>query len=338
MIVGDEDGRVAWIEHTGALRDGVPVFAVPRYFQQQAQDVKFGALVTPVGVDWDGDGDEDLVCGNTAGQIGFVENLGGGNQPRWAAPHLLKADGRTIRVAAGPNGSIQGPAEAKWGYTSLSVADWDHDGRLDIMTNSIWGRIEWYRNLGGHPIRLAAANPVVVEWKSPPPKPAWNWWNPASNELVTQWRTRPVVIDLDRDGLNDLVMLDHEGYLALFRREKTENHLVLHPGERIFTDSEGQPLQWNANRAGKSGRRQMCFGDWNRDGKVDLILDGRNVDYWENVSTADHPWAFANRGPMSDHRLAGHTTSPTTVDWDGDGVREILVGAEDGFIYRLPPQ
>jgi hypothetical protein len=31
--------------------------------------------------------------------------------------------------------------------------------------------------------------------------------------------------------------------------------------------------------------------------------------------------------------LAGHTTSPTTVDWDRDGVRDLLVGAEDGRFY-----
>ncbi len=46
LIVGDEDGRVAWIEHTGQLQDGMPVFAAPRYFEQQADTLKFGALAT----------------------------------------------------------------------------------------------------------------------------------------------------------------------------------------------------------------------------------------------------------------------------------------------------
>ena len=40
-------------------------------------EVKFGALCTPVGVDWDGDGDFDIISGNTAGYIGFIENLSG---------------------------------------------------------------------------------------------------------------------------------------------------------------------------------------------------------------------------------------------------------------------
>lgn len=53
-----------------------------------------------------------------------------------------------LRIMAGPNGSIQGPCEAKWGYTTLSVADWDHDGRPDLVVNSIWGKVVWFRNVG----------------------------------------------------------------------------------------------------------------------------------------------------------------------------------------------
>ena len=76
----------------------------PVYFQQQADTLKFGALATPFAHDWDGDGDEDILCGNTAGYIGLFENLGRGENglPKWSAPELLKADGKTFRVLAGP--------------------------------------------------------------------------------------------------------------------------------------------------------------------------------------------------------------------------------------------
>lgn len=33
--------------------------------------------------------------------------------------------------------------------------------------------------------------------------------------------------------------------------------------------------------------------------------------------------------------LAGHTTNPTVVDWNGDGLDDLLVGAEDGCFYYL---
>ena len=129
LVVGDEDGRVALIEHTGKVKDGMPVFKSPFYFKQKADNVKFGALATPVGVDWDNDGDDDIITGNSAGYISFIENLGmNGQTPKWAAPKLLESEGKVIRIQAGDNGSIQGPAEAKWGYTTVAVADWDGDG------------------------------------------------------------------------------------------------------------------------------------------------------------------------------------------------------------------
>ncbi len=316
-----------------------PISCHRSIFSSVRRYVKCGALVTPVSVDWDEDGDEDLLCGNTAGYLAFIENLDGGAPPQWAPPRLLTADGQAIRLQAGPNGSIQGPCEAKWGYTTLNVADWNHDGRLDIVANSIWGKIVWFENAGtpGHP-QLKPAASVCVDWPADgkPPKPAWTWWDPAPHELATQWRTTPVVIDLDRDGLNDLVMLDHEGYLAFFRRQRAADRLVLQPGQRLFTDAQGQPLRLNANRAGRSGRRQFCFADWDGDGRLDLLVDSRSVNLLRNVSTPDHPWAFQDEGPLDDRHLAGHNTSPTVVDWNRDGRPDLLIGAEDGHLYYRP--
>jgi hypothetical protein len=314
----------------------MPQFAEPRFFQQEADAVKFGALVTPVSVDWDADGDDDLVCGNTAGHIGWIENLDGGNPPKWAAPLLVEAGGEVIRIQAGPNGSIQGPCEAKWGYTVPNVADWDHDGLPDLIVNSIWGQVIWFRNVGTRQApRLAAAEPIEVEWAGNPPKPAWTWWEPKHKSLVTQWRTTPAVIDHNHDELNDLVMLDHEGFLAFFQRDRQAGALVLLPPRRIFTDLHRRPLQLNPGVAGRSGRRKFCFADWDQDGMVDVLLNDRNVNLLrctrENAVTG-----YRDLGGLGDQILAGHTTSPTVVDWDQNGVPDLLVGAEDGYLYYMP--
>lgn len=359
LVVGDEDGRVALAEHTGKVVDGLPQFLPPVYFQQEPEFVKFGALATPVSFDWDGDGDEDLLCGNTAGYIGFIENLDGGNPPRWAPPVRLKVGDEVFRVQAGPNGSIQGPCEAKWGYTTFSIADWDGDGLPDVVLNSILGRVAWLHNIGTRTApQLAAPEPVDVAWElesnSTPPKPAWTWWTPAPGELAPEWRTTPVAVDWTGDGLCDLVMLDHEGYLALYERFRDGDRLRLKPGRRAFrlegdgafdgnhqqvgTDATG--LRLNAGTAGKSGRRKLCVVDWNRDGKLDLIVNSANANILLNLGERDGVTMFRDLGPVDALKLAGHDTSPTTVDWNNDGPRELLLGAEDGHFYYLdrPPE
>jgi hypothetical protein len=399
LIVGQEDGRVAFIENTGKLREGRPLFEQPRFFQQEADEVKFGVLATPVGFDWDGDGDTDLLAGNSAGYIGFIENLGG-TPARWAASKCLEADGKVIRILAGANGSIQGPAEAKWGYTTISVADWDHDGLPDIIANSIWGKVIWFRNVGSRTSpRLASAAPIEVAWPADAtPRPPWNWWSPSSTELATEWRTTPVVFDLDQDGLNDLVMLDSEGFLAFFRRERSNGKLVLLPGRRAISVEEGTPsafdgghksvtrdvsgknrndlaypdvdgqvyflrnddvvarpaqgaaggtlaegaksgprLRLNAGWAGRSGRRKLCVADVNQDGRPDLLVNGQNANLLLNVTPAGSQgeWVLKDTGSVAETVLAGHDTSPTVIDLDGDGKSDVLIGAEDGFFYHL---
>ncbi|MDR0901751.1 MAG: VCBS repeat-containing protein [Opitutaceae bacterium] len=365
LVVAQEDGRVALLENTGNIimpgrratpgsapsASGIPEFKPPRFFRQEADHVKFGVLTAPAAVDWDGDGLVDIVAGNSAGEMAFIKNLGG-NPVRWAAPEYLEAGGRRIWIQAGYNGSIQGPCEAKWGYANIHVADWDGDGLPDIMANSIIGKIIWYKNTGtrARP-KLAAAQPVRAAWDGPAKKPAWNWWEPVDGELVLQWRCTPYMIDIDGDGLLDLVAPDHEGYLAFFKHVVRDgNHLVL-PGRRIFRmrglsefDSRGVAradgardgaLRMNHGLAGGSGRRTFEFTDWDGDGKTDLLVNSVNINFYKNVSEKPGEWVFKDMGPVDGRKLAGHSTAPATADWDGDGIPELLAGAEDGFFYML---
>lgn len=339
LIVGDEDGRVAFIENTGTLSDSrMPVFKKPVYFQQVADTLKCGALATPVGVDWDGDGDVDIVSGNTAGYIEFFENLSGPKvaTPKWAAPRQLEVDGKPFRIMAGPNGSIQGPAEAKWGYTTLNVADWDADGLPDIVVNAIWGKVQFLRNIGTRQApKLAAPVSIEVEWEGAAPKPAWVWWSPKGKELVTQWRTTPTLYDFNNDGLLDLAMLDHEGYLAFFERAKKDGRLVLKAPRRAFVDEAGKPLQLNTKTAGGSGRRKLCVTDWDGDGKFDFLLNSANADFLRQVEYKDGNWVMKNAGTLAERNIEGHDVSPTVVDFDGDNVPDFLGGAEDGRFYFM---
>ena len=327
LIVGDEDGRVALVENTGQLRQGAPVFQPPVYFQQQADTLKFGALATPYGCDWDQDGDTDIVCGNTAGQIGWFENLGMGQNelPIWNAPKLLNlknADGATepFRIMAGPSGSIQGPAEAKWGYTTLSVADWDGDGVGDIIYNSIYGRLGLLINDGGELV----ARELDTGVRELPP--AWCWWQTPSNATLTQWRTTPVAIDFDGDQTLDLVLLDQEGYLTL-RSAAGE-------AQRVFIDENNRPLRLNAKSCGGSGRVKLCVVDWDGDGRLDVLTNSENATWYRNCEERDGKIVLKKVGNLARRNVAGHTSSPTVIDWKGTGRPDLIVGAENGRIYH----
>jgi hypothetical protein len=104
----------------------------------------------------------------------------------------------------------------------------------------------------------------------------------------------------------------------------------------VFRDSEGSSLRLNEHEAGGSGRRKFTLADWDSDGRLDLLVNSKSVDLWRNVSDQPGQYVFQHIGTLDTRVLAGHTTSPTTVDWDRNGEPDLLIGAEDGFFYYLP--
>ena len=84
---------------------------------------------------------------------------------------------------------------------------------------------------------------------------------------------------------------------------------------------------------GRGGRRTFCVADWDGDGKMDLLLNSApNVNFFRGLGRdAQGRWKFKDEGPVSTHVLAGHATKPTYMA----STRELLIGAEDGFIYRV---
>jgi hypothetical protein len=87
----------------------------------------------PYAVDWDGDGDVDLVVGNFAGTFYLFKGEGKGKYA--PEPEQLKADDKPLQI--------------KGHHSDPFVIDWDGDGDLDLLSGSTEGGLQWAENTAG---------------------------------------------------------------------------------------------------------------------------------------------------------------------------------------------
>ncbi|WP_338359158.1 VCBS repeat-containing protein [Yeosuana marina] len=332
ILAGDEDGKVSLLKNTGRIIDGMPEFLPPQFLQQEAKYVDLGALSTPRVFDWDGDGLDDILSGNGAGNIYFVKNLGGA-YPVWDVPKLLTIDSVPIRVIA--KEALPHTEEPHWGYTTIDVGDWNGDGLPDIVLNEHNGNMVWFENKGSRTQpKLSNPKPIEVAWENKPQKPAWTPGVSKGDELLAPWRTSPFIMDYNNDGLNDLVMLDYEGYLVVYPRFKQGDKLMLGHPQRNFIFPDGSPILLNQKKGSSSGRLKITFADWDGDGLKDLIFSSKPaVDWMKNMDVNDGKMVFQYMGRVVSSVLMGHTDGPVVSDFNADGIPDLLVGTETGVLY-----
>jgi hypothetical protein len=345
ILMGNEDGRPTWFEH---LADGK--LGEERLLLQRDAVVDAGCLSVPVACDWDGDGDFDLLVGDSSGFVEYFENTSGKAEEFSYAPgRRLDANGTKLRVQAGNAGSIQGPDEAKYGYTMPEVTDWDQDGDLDLLLSDVKGENIFYENIGGRTKpKLTAGRSLLVDWPGKPPKPSWVWWTPGPSELVTPWRCQPAAVDWDGDGLTDYVTVDHEGYLAFYQAFQKNGEKWLRPGQRVFKTEDGNAIRLSELAGGQAGRARVRIVDWDGDGDLDILHNAHhlfgeaqtllktvtNVGWYENVGSKSEA-VFHWRGELIKKEIpmsSEHSTTPELIDLDGDGRLDLLLGGEDGKI------
>ncbi len=155
------------------------------------KEILEGICTRPTAVDWDGDGDLDLVVGNFAG--GFYLFLGEGEGRFHPQPEPLRTGGGRL--------TIQGH------HSDPFVVDWDGDGDLDLMSGSSVGGVFWAENTAGTG-RLPELKPfeTLIEpgRRTPSGKPL------TEDDLQGPAQaTRIWVDDVDEDGSLDILVGDN---------------------------------------------------------------------------------------------------------------------------------
>lgn len=200
----DNDGRMDFL--TGSISGKVYLyrrkpngtFGLPEVLKKEVSGILGkGTAVLNVGApsavamaDWFGKGKLDLFIGTGEGSVYVVPNEGTRQEPLFTRTERLKAAGRNISA----EGGMAGPC----------IADWDGDGKLDLVLGCGSGRVVWYRNTG------AAGQPTLAEGVTL--VPAFKDSQDSSdfaNPKRSAGNAKVCVADWNGDGLPDLVVGDY---------------------------------------------------------------------------------------------------------------------------------
>jgi hypothetical protein len=158
---------------------------------RHGKPINVGSAASAFAVDWDGNGTLDLLVGNVLGEVYFIPNEGKGKELAFGTPRRLEAAGQPLKVS---------------GDAAPVAADWDGDGRLDLLVGAEDGSVVWYRNVGSaREPKLEAARTLVG--KSPV------GWGGDDRRGPGEWglRVKPCVVDWHGDGRLALLLGDRCG-------------------------------------------------------------------------------------------------------------------------------
>lgn len=200
-------------------------------------------------VDWDEDGDMDLLVGEYDGHVHYFQNIGTATVPELRNMGHLQAGGVDIDVSQ---------------LAIPCVNDWDEDGDKDLIVGNDIADIKIFINIGTNPNPILS--PSVLMPANPP---------------ISQIKNGPDIGDLNGDGLKDLAYGWWQGTVYYYPNSGT-NAAPVFNGVHLLT-ALGDTIQPNFPT---SGWTHLELNDWDEDGDLDLVYgewDG-HVNVYLNVT------------------------------------------------------
>ena len=296
LIIGEDNGILNYYENIGTALD--LAYTARTGTANPLNGIDVGTDSAPTFADIDGDGLLDLVVGERDGNLNYYENTGTAS-----APTYTERSG-TANPFTGIDVGI---------YSVPTFADIDGDGDQDLVVGDDFARLYYYENTG------TASSPTYTERSGTA--------NPFSG-INLGFAGAPVFVDIDGDGLLDLVVGENIGILNYYENTGTAS-------APTYTARTGTANPFNGIDVGT--RSAPTFADIDGDGDQDLVVGEDNgiLNYYENTGTASAPTYTARTGTANPFNGVdvGDESLPTFADIDGDGDQDLVVGETNGNLY-----
>jgi hypothetical protein len=235
----------------------------------------------PTFVDLDYDNDFDLVYGQSSGILYVYRNNGTISNPLFQFYpdyfKVIKLDGSGATV---------------------SLADYDRDGDIDLLSGMWDGKFYFFRNDGTNL------------------KPIFNRVTTTFSNLTVSSYSSPVFVDFDKDGDFDIISGALDGKIYLF----INNNGIFTANNSIFGFID---VGWMSSPA---------IVDIDADGDLDLLVaaeTGSDYRFFENLGN--------NNFVQNNNLFAGISfpsySSATLSDIDNDWDYDLIIGRSNGFLF-----